>query len=377
MKIKKRIVAIAVLGFMLCSSLPVYANKMQDLQRQLNKVNKDVQRTQSLLKNVQKEKQGALYEKERIDQEIEATENELDQINKLLAESEQHIAQTQEKLVQASESADHQYDLLKQRIRVMYEEGSASYLEILLEAESFSDFLARYEIVKQIVRYDQKLFGQMLQDKEDIAEAKRKLEEEKEVREKIKNQVAVKRRELSVQKTSRNLLLQRLSSKQREYEKALDDLEKTSKAVEQEIKRQQALNQRKYAGGELAWATPGYYSISSFYGNRNHPITRTVRFHKGIDIRAPHNANVIAANDGVVLFAGWNGGYGRTVIIDHGGGIATLYAHNSKLLVKVNQKVQKGQSIAKIGTSGVSTGPHLHYEVRENGATVNPMKYYK
>jgi murein DD-endopeptidase MepM/ murein hydrolase activator NlpD len=125
----------------------------------------------------------------------------------------------------------------------------------------------------------------------------------------------------------------------------------------------------------MIWPAPSSHNITSYYGNRFHPVLKKYKMHTGIDIGAPSGSSVIAANKGVVIVAGWQSGYGNTVIIDHGGGIATLYAHCSRLLVSTGQSVDSGSVIAKVGSTGLSTGPHLHFEVRKNGATVNPLQY--
>ena len=131
----------------------------------------------------------------------------------------------------------------------------------------------------------------------------------------------------------------------------------------------------KYIGGELAWPVPGYTRISSKYGMRTHPITGVYKLHTGVDISAPMGANFIAANDGVVTKAGMNSAYGNMVIIDHGGGISTLYAHGSEILVQVGQVVKRGDAVLKVGSTGYSTGPHAHFEVRMDGVVTDPMPY--
>ncbi|MDK2800703.1 MAG: hypothetical protein PWP27_1521 [Clostridiales bacterium] len=357
--------------------LPVYAQDMRELENKLNKVNKEMIRTEANLKALKNQKQGVIQEKAKLDKEIDKTETELEQINQLLAQSEQKIKEKQEELLQATQKADEQFEALKLRARTMYEDGNITYMEILLNSKNFSDFISRFEIVKEIIKYDTKLLEQLRETQNSIANAKKIAEEEKKNREKLKNRVVTKKRELDQQLASRSQLIQRLTSQEQEYAKALEELEETSKQVEKELKRLQELNKRKYAGGKLAWPTPNYYNITSPFGNRFHPILKQYKLHTGIDIGAPNGAAVKAANDGKVILATWNGGYGKCVIIDHGGGIATLYAHNSTLLVSTGQEVKKGQTISKVGSTGWSTGPHLHFEVREKGTPVNPMNYYK
>lgn len=377
MKLKQKVVIIMTVILLFSTVLPVYADRIQELKEQLKKVNDDMKKTQSALKNLQKEKQSVLYEKELIEREIDMAENELIIIDQLLTESQKKIEEKQKEIERAEKAIDDQYELLKKRIRIMYEEGNATYLEILFESESFSEFLSKYEIVKEIVEFDNNLFHTMVEHKNILLQDKEELEREKAEREKVKRSLDTKKQNLNAKHASRNQMLQSLTTKQKDYEKALDELEETSKKVEKAIQREQELRKRQYAGGLLTWPTPGYTTITSYYGMRIHPITKKQRMHTGIDIGAPRNASVVAANDGVVIFSDWNGGYGKCIIIDHGGGIATLYAHNDKLLVREKQEVKKGQVIAKVGTTGLSTGPHLHFEVREKGRHINPMKYYK
>ena len=141
------------------------------------------------------------------------------------------------------------------------------------------------------------------------------------------------------------------------------------------IKRKQTAAQ--YVGGQMLWPAPDRFTITSPYGYRIHPILKTKKLHTGIDIRSSMGENILAAQDGKVIHSDWYGGYGKVIMIDHGGGIVTLYAHNSQLVVKEGSNVKKGTVIAKSGNSGLSTGPHLHFEVRENGKYVDPLKYVK
>ncbi len=374
---RKRFFAFSLMIILLFSSIvSVSAIDVNDLQSQLNKVNKEMQEAQDTLKKVEKQKKGIMNEKEVLDRQIDVVSYELSQIDLLLAQSEQAIGEKENELLEATINVDEQYEQLKQRIRIMYEEGSTSYVEILLDSESFSDFLSRYEIVKQIMNYDKNLFGELVDDKNNITEAKKLLEEEKAARETLKTQAIVKRRDLNTKMTSRSQMLVRLNREQQAAAAELDKLEATSKKVEEQIRKLQASNNMAYVGGELAWPAPNYSRVSSPYGNRWHPIAKVYKFHTGVDLADNRGNTVVAANDGVVIMAGWNGGYGKCVIIDHGGSTSTLYAHNDTLLVSNGESVKKGQAIAKIGTTGYSTGPHLHFEVRKNGGHTNPLDYY-
>ena len=168
----------------------------------------------------------------------------------------------------------------------------------------------------------------------------------------------------------------KLTEEEKTLSEQIDEYRNQILAVEAEIAQVTKANiDTQYIGGEMAWPVPGYTRITSNYGMRTHPITGIYKLHTGVDLGAPMGANFIAANDGVVTKAGYNGAYGNMVIIDHGGGISTLYAHGSEILVTVGQTVKKGDNILKVGSTGYSTGAHAHFEVRVNGQPVNPLPY--
>ena len=162
-------------------------------------------------------------------------------------------------------------------------------------------------------------------------------------------------------------------------EKSIDALQKKADELEAELKRiASSSTNSKYTGGTMTWPLPGYYGISSYFGNRLHPVLKVYKMHTGVDIAGAgcNGKNVVAAANGKVITAGWISGYGYTVMIDHGGGIVTLYAHSQKLLVKKGDTVKAGDVIMLVGSTGYATGPHVHFEVRVNGKYVNPLNGY-
>jgi len=227
--------------------------------------------------------------------------------------------------------------------------------------------------MRKIINYDVNLLKERKTIRDNIDEKKQQLEYEQQQKEALKNELNSKREKVEAVKAEREQALKEVYQDLKELEKLEDKLLEESAALTKEILQKQSSG--KYEGGEMAWPAPGYTKITSPYGYRVHPILKTKRMHTGVDIGVPSGSNVVAVADGKVILAEYYGGYGNTVIIDHGGKISTLYAHNSKLLVKEGDKVTRGQVIAKSGSTGLSTGPHLHFEVRVNGNHTDPMPY--
>ena len=216
-------------------------------------------------------------------------------------------------------------------------------------------------------------------EKEAIDAEKKQLEEDKITCANLKADLEIKLADLNDTVEIRTKYLAELKTNEDILEKSIDDIQKKADELEAELKRiASSSSTSKYTGGTMTWPLPNYYTVTSPFGNRLHPILKKYKMHTGIDIAGAgcNGKNIVAAASGKVITAGWISGYGYTVMIDHGGGIVTLYAHSQKLLVKVGEQVKAGQAIALVGSTGNSTGPHLHFEVRENGKYVNPLDGY-
>ncbi len=373
---KKSIVALLLIFVISIPFANVYAKnpgEIDKLQKEQDKVNQQIKQTQKLMTQVSSEKKSVSKAIEELDQKLNQAEDELSKVENTLAQLENQIAITTRELERATSEADDQKELLKKRVRVMYENGNAGYMSVILNSTSFSDFISRVDFLKKIVDFDTNLLNKMKSYRDSIDEKRSQLKSELDEKERLKNQIANKKQEVETAKQDREKNLKEIVSDLKELERQEDQLLAKSKEFEKKIIALQSSN--KYIGGTLGWPAPGYYKITSPYGYRNHPILKKKKLHTGIDIAVPSGTSVLAANSGKVIYSGYNGGYGNTVIIDHGGKISTLYAHNSKLLVKVGDEVEKGKAISKSGSTGLSTGPHLHFEVRENGQHVDPMKY--
>ncbi len=271
---------------------------------------------------------------------------------------------------------DRRVDLLHRRVRAMYELGTVSYLEVLLSATTFSDFVRRFQMLREIVDQDVSIVEAVSEQRAAVEQHKLECEALEAEAAERRAEVASKRDELRAQVASYERRLNELTSQQREYRDALDEMERRSEQITQEIIEKQQELALQEGIVFLDWPLDsGTYWISSPFGRRFHPVLGEWRMHSGIDLAAASGTTIRSAGPGVVLDAGWMGGYGLTVIVAHTSNLTTLYAHASTLLVSAGDDVTMGQAIARVGTTGMSTGPHLHFEVRVDGEPQNPVDF--
>jgi len=378
MKRKNFLLFILILILLLTSVIPTYATNLEDKKKQLQKVQESIKKKTQELNKVKKQKSDVMQQLKKIEEQLNKTQSELIATMDKLSAVDKEAQKTAKELERAEELAKNQDELLRQRIRAMYMNGSNGYLDVLLESTSFSDFVTRAELLIRVIDYDMNLLEQMKQNRDFIAQKKQELDTQKAAILSLEQDIQKRKSDIEKTMVARQGLLRELGQKEQQYELELDELERLSAEIERTIREaQKSTSSQKYSGGRFAWPVPASTTISSSYGMRFHPIKKKNMLHSGIDISAPYGSSIIAAADGKVIYSGWFGGYGKTLIIDHGGGVATLYAHASSLLVSEGDEVKKGQTIAKVGSTGLSTGPHLHFEVRINGDPVNPMEWLK
>lgn len=287
-----------------------------------------------------------------------------------------YIEETEIELKDAEEIYFSQKEMVEKRLVAMYEMGEVKYLDVLLNSENLSDFLSRYYLISEISEADIKLLKEFEQIKIRTESLSKSLTDKKNELEENKKQCEKDKISLSNMEILKRNKVAKLNAEELELYAQIEEYQNQIKQVEQEIKTIALANiGDEYIGGEMAWPVPGYTTITSQFGMRTHPITGIYKLHTGVDIGAPMRANFIAANDGVVIKAEYNHAYGNMVMINHGGGIVSLYAHGSEILVSVGDTVTQGTSILKVGSTGYSTGPHAHFEVIVHGEYVEPLEY--
>lgn len=349
---------------------------LDDLQVEKSNLESDIEASNAEIQFIESELTATVVEIAEINQQIIDKEME---IETLTAEEDnllKYIAKAEYELEESNKRYEKQKQLLETRMVAMYETGEMTYLDLLFNSKSISEFLSNYFLIEEIAKADTELLETVEAEriynkklKETLDTKKLILIASRETRE--KNTIALEN--MSVIKNSR---LKKLSEEEIELHQKIEEYQNQIAEIETEIRLLALANVgEEYVGGTMAWPVPGYTRITSTFGMRVHPITGIFKLHTGVDIGAPRGAQFIAANDGIVTYAGWNTAYGNMVIVDHGGGITTLYAHGDAILVSVGDIIYQGHPVLQVGSTGYSTGPHAHFEVRINGEYVEPLDY--
>lgn len=315
-----------------------------------------------------------------LDSQIEAQQDEIDAQEELLGELTQMIADKTIELEESERQQAEQYAQLRSRLRYMVEHGTTSSLSILLSSDSFSDFLNRYEIIRQISLRDENLFEQLKAIRDKVLTEKQELEDTKKEAEDTKLQMEANKAELEAQMEAKRKQMESIQLAQKNVKDAYTAMLETEDELMAQYKKAAAeyAAQSTYVGGTFMWPLPaGNNVVTCKYGMRTHPITGKRKLHTGVDLRAATGTKVYAANKGTVTTSGYSSAWGNYIIISHGGGITTLYAHMSKRSVSKDDKVKQGDIIGYSGNTGYSTAPHLHFEISKNGSTYNPLNEFK
>ena len=373
-----------------------YATKtdIDTAKDQMSALEAEKKKVEETLEGLEELKSNAAAYVAELDSNLASLTQELDSLSSQIAEKEEEIAAAQEELEEAKVVENSQYESMKLRIRYMYERGETSFLNMLMESRNISDMLNRAEYISQISSYDRQKLTEYAEEKERIADQEAKLEEER--GQLLSLQEATEAKQASVEK-----LMEEKTAELANYEgqiasaegqmknkkKDIQAQEDKIKAIEAEIrkKEEEAKKQAEAAGqtytpvnlGNISfiWPCPSSSRITSQFGDRSAPTEGASTDHKGIDIGASTGSDIVAAASGTVIISTYSVSAGNYIMIDHGGGVFTVYMHCSQLLASVGDKVSQGQVIAKVGSTGYSTGPHLHFGIRSGGAYVNPLKY--
>lgn len=389
---KRLAISLLVVGLI----MPLSASSIQDKKQQLDSAEQHITDKKAQV-TANKQEQNRIYtEMKKIDEEANDIQNEIKSLDKKLEDKKEEIIESQKKLDAATVKKENQYEATKKRMTQMYKNQDIGYLQIIFSSDNFWDAMNRIEYVKAISKKDDSLLDEYQMQIDTINTEKAKIEEDRDELDILQRSAIIKKEQLEVVKDKKQDLLDELYQEQDELNEQIYDLEKLSESIKAEInaliKKQEEEERRKnassnsgggsrptvssqYVGGTFMWPVPGYYRISSEYESRISPISGKKEFHTGIDIPANYGEDVVAAADGVVIHSGNINGFGNTIMINHGGGVVTLYGHNSSLVATNGQKVTKGQVVARIGSTGWSTGNHCHFEVRLNGEHTSPWPY--
>lgn len=411
MKLKYKgllVILLAVIVFCSYSGIS-YADEIDDAKAQKTALEKKKEDVKDKIKELETEKGNIITYIEKLDKQLNDLNGEIDQLNVKIVQSKKSLKKTRADLKEAKETVNNQYVTMKKRIKYMYENGNKDYVEVILKADSISSLLNRAEYIEKISEYDKGLLKRFEKAKKDVADKETELETKltklKELNEEVnfeKSAVTelVNNKSVELKKYENNIsnskqLVSQYNSSINKQEELIEDLllkeqqrlEKERKAREAREAAERAKNNNgnnpsnsgsdnySNASGDLRWPLQVSGTITSHFGNRSAPTEGASTYHKGIDIAVPSGTTVVAAGSGEVVVASYQAAAGNYIMISHGNGLYTVYMHCSRLAVSVGQNVNKGDVIAYSGSTGVSTGPHLHFGVSVNGAYVNPLNY--
>lgn len=364
--------------------------EIKNAQSQKKELQSGLTDVKSMISDLEQAKQDLAAYVTQLDANLDVVQSRIEEIKAMITQKETEITETKAELEAAVEREEAQYANMKARIRSMYERGDNFYFEAILNAASFADMINRVDYVEKVSASDRHMLEEFKATREYVEVCKAQLESEQELLEEA-------RRNVEAEEASLESLIAQKEADIKAYENDINNREQLVREYEAEIaaqeaeikemeniaktlqKQQEAANGKKntYDGGMFAWPAPSYTRISDEYGERMHPTLNVKKFHNGLDMAAPGGSPILAAYNGTVVAAAYSSTMGNYIMIDHGDNLYTIYMHASKLYVSQGAEVTRGQKIAAVGTTGRSTGNHLHFGVRLNGNYVNPRNYLK
>ncbi len=357
-------------------------DEISQAKEEREKLKQGLSDIKKMVSNLEKSKSSLQSYVKELDSQLMSIETKIQELKSLITEKEAEIEQTKKELEEAIAIEEKQYEEMKVRIKFMYEKGNQFYLDMLMGAESFGDMLNKAQYVESISAYDRQKLEEFQLNRELIELCKQELEEEEALLQEAKAAVEQEQANLEVLIASKekeiNAYESDIATQEqaiKEYEAYIREQDETIAALEKALKEMESSSNISYDGGMFKWPAPSYTRISDYYGWRLHPTLGVQKFHNGVDMAAPGGSPILAAYDGTVAAAGYSSTMGNYIYLNHGSGLVTIYMHASALYVSAGQTVSKGDKIAAVGTTGRSTGNHLHFGVRLNGSYVDPMTY--
>ena len=358
-------------------------NRTLTLQEQQNQVKENLNNANIQLQYVENELTSSLIQVQKLQDRIDEYQAKLDEVNEKYQELQNQVEEHQKKLDTVQESYNRKNEALKQRLVAFYKSGSINFLDVLMDSNNIIDFVSRYYLIKKMTEYDAKSMDEIEKQKQEIEKVTNELKESKANMKLTKADAEQQTVVLTNTKTILENQISSLTESEQSLKSQIDIYKKQQEELENLIQYaiRSSTYELRYSGGIMLWPTLTTSYITSQYGSRLHPIQGIIKNHAGIDLGGSTGNPVYAAADGVIIYSQYNtGGYGNMVMIDHGTNsegvkIVTLYGHGNKLLRNVGESVKQGELIMEMGSTGNSTGPHVHFEVRENGVAVDPKKY--
>ena len=374
LKISFSVILFTILIFSL--SCFTFAESLNELRQEQAEMETKEESSEIELELVKGELSDLQVEIANLNDDIITLEMEISSLDEKSTSLSNSIKENSSKLETLTEEYTENKDLLDRRLVAMYRAGNTRYLDVLLNSSSVSDFISNYYLIEKVVDADTRLLDTVSEKKSELEEREITLRNQREELSEARESAEKKRVSLSNMSVVKNSYVKKLSKEEKDLQDEITEFQKALKQIESDISAVSLESiSPDYIGGDMRWPVPGYSRITSNFGMRVHPITGVYKLHTGVDISAPEGTNFIAAADGVVVKAYYNSAYGNMVMIDHGGGVVTLYAHGSSIEVSVGDTVKQGQTVLKVGHTGYATGPHAHFEIRVNGEYKNPLNY--
>jgi murein DD-endopeptidase MepM/ murein hydrolase activator NlpD len=385
-------------------------DRLREAERRRSAAGQQVSQQANILAGTQLEMSQVMAEMQALDQQIMDASERLEAVEIDLLATELLFEEAEEDLALAEEEYNLQQEILRERVRTMHEQGSAGLIQVLFQAENIEDFFSRWEYIRTVAQFDRDLLSRLEATGIRIAANRDDLQRSTVLMREFQEQQEIAKQEVEARMAERKeffILLEEDAERHQQYldilreeEHALNielgvirEIERKEIAEAERLRREEEDRRRAEAAAaraqeqssrlaelnsfeDFAWPLPGYSTISSPFGNRPDPFTGRPTNHEGIDLPAPAGTRINAAEAGYVRFARWGAGWGNYIVIDHADGYSTLYAHQTRNRVTEGQRVTRGQHIGDVGTTGRSTGNHLHFEIRLNGVHLNPMSFF-